>query len=77
MLSLQRAQWSDGDTFNGIAAPVDENASLQTIDAGLHYVINGHNTRLAASLRYSSLDVADADAVTDTVIILGAQIQAF
>jgi hypothetical protein len=77
VLSLQRAAWSDGDAFNGIAAPADEDASLLTIDAGLQYIISGHNARLAATLRYSSLAVADLDTVTDTVIILGAQIQAF
>jgi len=80
MLRLQRAQWSDGDSFDGtpaLAAPPDQDASLLTLDAGLHYIINGHNTRLAATLRYNSLKIADADSVNDTVITLGAQIQAF
>ncbi|HKO90439.1 MAG TPA: hypothetical protein VJU61_04770, partial [Polyangiaceae bacterium] len=66
-----------GDTFAGTAAPPDEDASLLTIDAGIHYIINGHNARLAATLRYNTLKVADADSVNDTVITLGAQIQAF
>jgi hypothetical protein len=80
MLRLQRAQWSDGDSFNGtpaLAAPPDEDASLLTLDAGIHYIINGHNARLAATLRYNSLSIGDADSVNDTVITLGAQIQAF
>jgi hypothetical protein len=83
MLRLQRAQWGEGETFPGAAAqvpnplPPDTDASLLSIDAGLHYIVNGHNTRFSATLRYNSLAVADADAVTDAVIVLGAQIQAF
>lgn len=77
MIRLQRAGWSDNDTFGGIQAPADEDASLLTIDAGLHYIINGHNTRLAATIQHQSLSVADADSVTNTVLLLGAQIQAF
>jgi len=77
MLRLQRAAWSDGDTFNGVPTVDGVDASLLSIDAGLHYIVNGHNTRFAATLRYNSLSVGDADAVTDTVIVLGAQIQAF
>jgi len=77
MLRLQRAQWSDGDQFNGATAPPDESLSLTTIDAGLHYIINGHNARLAATLRHSTQTVFNADSVNDTVITLGAQIQAF
>ncbi|MEO8179726.1 MAG: hypothetical protein ABI895_12905 [Deltaproteobacteria bacterium] len=77
MLRLQRAAWSDGDTFNGQPTVDGVDASLLSIDAGLHYVVNGHNTRFAATLRYNSLSVGDADAVTDTTIVLGAQIQAF
>lgn len=77
MVRLQRAGWSDGDEFGGVEAPADEDASLLTIDAGLHYIINGHNTRLAATVQHRSLSVADADSVTDTRLILGAQIQAF
>ena len=80
MLRLQRAQWNDGDTFptaQALGAPDGIEGSLTTLDAGIHYIINGHNARLAATLRYNSLSVADADSVNDTVITLGAQIQAF
>jgi hypothetical protein len=79
MLRLQRAAWDEGEVFlAGLPPlPADTDASLLSIDAGLHYVVNGHNTRFAATLRYNSLSVGDNDAVTDTVIVLGAQIQAF
>jgi len=79
VLQLQYAAWDEGESFpsGAPALPADTDASLLSIDAGLHYIINGHNTRLAATLRYNSLSVGDADAVTDTVIVLGAQIQAF
>ena len=79
VLQLQRAQWGEGEQFVPTvpALPADTNASLLSIDAGLQYIINGHNARLAATLRYNSLSVGDADDVTDTVIVLGAQIQAF
>ena len=77
MLSVQRVGWSDGDAFGGVAAPVDEDASLLTIDAGLHYVISGHNARFSFAFRHTSLSVADNDSVTDTDIIFGGQIQAF
>jgi hypothetical protein len=76
MLRLQRAAWSDGDTFSGIVAPPGEDASLLTVDAGLHYVINGHNARLAATLQHAARSVADDDG-SDTIFILGAQVQAF
>jgi len=77
MVRLQRAAWSDGDTFNGVVTVANQNASLLSIDAGLHYIINGHNTRLAATLRYNSLSREGQNDVGDTVIVLGAQIQAF
>jgi hypothetical protein len=78
MLRLQRAAWGEGETFDGTGPlPPDTDASLLSIDAGIHYVVNGHNTRFAATVRYNSLSVGDADAVTDTTIVLGAQIQAF
>ena len=77
MVRFQRAGFSDEDTFGGITAPVDTDASITTIDAGLHYVISGHNARLAATVQHESISVGDADSVTDTVFILGAQIQAF
>jgi hypothetical protein len=76
MLRLQRAAWSDGDTFSGIVAPPGEDASLLTVDAGVHYVINGHNARLAATLQHAARSVADEDS-SDTIFILGAQVQAF
>jgi hypothetical protein len=46
---------------------------------GLHYIINGHNTRLAATVQHTSPDIDDADPQPDsnTVFILGAQVQAF
>jgi hypothetical protein len=79
VLQLQRAQWGEGEQFVDTVQPLPagSNASLLSIDAGLQYIINGHNARLAATLRYNSLSVDDADDVTDTVIVLGAQIQAF
>jgi hypothetical protein len=83
MLRLQRAAWDEGESFPGAPAPVptplpaDTDAALLSIDAGIHYIVNGHNTRFAATVRYNSLSVGNADAVTDTVIVLGAQIQAF
>jgi hypothetical protein len=75
VLQLQYLTVDAGDTFRGDT--VLDDASLLSIDAGLQYIINGHNARLAATLRYNSQSVGDADAVTDTVIVLGAQIQAF
>ncbi len=75
MLRIERLAVSEGDVFNSM--PVADDASRLGIDAGLNYIINGHNARLAATLRYTSIKVGDADAVTDTVIILGGQIQAF
>jgi hypothetical protein len=77
MLRLQRAQWSDGDSFNGTDTLPGQDASLLTLDAGIHYIINGHNARLAATLRYNTLSLTGTDSVNDTVITLGAQIQAF
>ncbi|MEY4549669.1 MAG: hypothetical protein RL685_5864 [Pseudomonadota bacterium] len=77
MLRLERVATSDGDGFDGINAPLDDDASRLGIDAGLHYIISGHNARLAATLRHTSTTIGDGDAVTDTVIILGGQIQAF
>jgi hypothetical protein len=78
MLRLQRAAWGEGESFAGTPPlPPDTDASLLSIDAGIHYIVNGHNTRFAATLRYNSLSVGNADAVTDTTIVLGAQIQAF
>lgn len=77
MLRIERVATSDGDAFDGVNAPPDDDASRLGIDAGLNYIINGHNARLAATLRYTSTTVGDGDAVTDTVIILGGQIQAF
>lgn len=77
MLRIERVGLSDGDSFGGLTAPPDGDASRLGIDAGLNYIINGHNARLAATLRYTSTKVGDGDSVTDTVIILGGQIQAF
>jgi len=77
MLQLQHAAASAGDTFAGSATPLAADASMTGIDAGLHYIINGHNTRLSATLRYNTLSIGDGDAETDTVIVIGAQIQAF
>jgi hypothetical protein len=82
MVRLQRAAWSDGDSFNtpfgAVAAPADTDLSLLTIDAGLHYIINGHNLRLAATLQHTNLSADDgADDVTNTIFLLGAQLQAF
>lgn len=81
MLRFQRAAWSEGDDF---AAPgldidtlgIDESASVVTIDGGLHYIINGHNARLAATIRHRSFNVPGPD-VDDTILILGGQVQAF
>jgi hypothetical protein len=82
MLRLQRAGWGDGDAFapaSTNAAPPDTDASLLTFDVGLHYIISGHNARLAATLTHRSYDTGiDAvDTVTDTVFTLGGQVQAF
>jgi hypothetical protein len=77
MVRLQRASWSDGDTFNDVTAPPNTDASQLTIDGGLHYIINGHNTRLAATVQHTSTSVGDQDGEPNTVFILGAQIQAF
>ncbi len=80
MVRLQRAWVSDGDTFvPPITAPADGDASLLTIDVGLHYIINGHNTRLAATVQHTSPSIDDAPVEPDsnTVLFLGAQVQAF
>jgi len=82
MLRLQRAAWSDGDTFSAfgmaLAAPPDGDASLLTFDVGLHYIISGHNARLAATLSHTSFSVDGVDeAENDTIFILGGQVQAF
>jgi hypothetical protein len=83
MLRVQRAGWGDGDAFpvfgTSLVAPADVDASLLTLDAGLHYIISGHNARLAATVQHTSfsVDVDGTDAVTDTVFILGGQVQAF
>ncbi|MEY2933809.1 MAG: hypothetical protein RL033_4558 [Pseudomonadota bacterium] len=77
MVRVERVGTSDGDGFDGVNAPPDDDASRLGIDAGLHYIISGHNARLAATLRYTSTTIGDGDAQTDTVIILGGQIQAF
>jgi len=76
MLRVQRVSWGDGDTFNGIPTPPGFSASILTIDAGLHYIINGHNARLAATIQHRSNDVPGANS-KDTVFILGGQVQAF
>jgi hypothetical protein len=77
MLRIQRAGWSDGDSFDGVVAPPDEDASRITVDGGIHYIINGHNARLAATIQHTTTKVADLDSVDDTILILGGQIQAF
>lgn len=79
MVRFQRASLGEGDTFGVIDEPLPAgtDASITTIDAGLHYIISGHNARLAATLQHESVSVGDADANTNTVFILGAQIQAF
>jgi hypothetical protein len=82
MLRLQRAGWGDGDTFSvygvAFAAPPDVDASLLTFDAGLHYVISGHNARLAATLSHTSFSIDGVDdSQNDTIFILGGQVQAF
>jgi hypothetical protein len=83
MLRVQRAAWGEGDTFSAFGTaytpPPEVDASLLTLDASLQYIINGHNARLAATVSHTAFDVniEGSDAVTDTVFILGAQIQAF
>ena len=82
MVRVQRAGWSDGDSFPVFgmpyAAPADDDASLLTIDAGLHYIINGHNALLAFTFTHARLSVGDEEgAATNTVFTLGGQIQAF
>jgi hypothetical protein len=82
MIRLQRVGWSDGDTFDtqyfgALTAPDGVDISQLTIDAGLHYIINGHNLRLAATVQHSSLSADDADSITNTILLLGAQLQAF
>jgi hypothetical protein len=81
MLRLQRAAWGDGDSFPAsgvpVVAPPDVDASLLTFDAGLHYIISGHDARLALTVSHTSFDVEGADAQTNTVFILGGQVQAF
>jgi hypothetical protein len=77
MFRLQRASWSDGDEFGGDAAPASGDASQLTIDGGIHYIINGHNTRLAATVQHTSQSIGAVDPPGNTVFILGAQIQAF
>jgi hypothetical protein len=46
---------------------------------GLHYIISGHDARLAATLTHTSFDtgIEGADSITDTVFIFGGQVQAF
>lgn len=83
MVRLQRAGWGDGETFSAFGteftAPQGADASLLTLDAGLHYIIDGHNARLAATFSHASFDsdIQGQDTVTDAVFILGAQVQAF
>ena len=82
MLRLQRAAWGDGDTFSvygsALTAPPDVDASLLTFDVGLHYIIAGHNARLAATLSHTSFSIdGQDDSQTDTIFILGGQVQAF
>ena len=83
MFRVQRAGWNDGETFSAFGqsftAPDGVNASLLTLDFGLHYIIDGHNARLAATFSYTSSDsdIAGQDTATDAVLILGAQVQAF
>ena len=52
--------------------------TLLTLDVGLHYIISGHNARLAATLSHTSFSVDGVDdAQNDTIFILGGQVQAF
>lgn len=77
LLRLQRAGWGDGDTFAGVATLPGQNASLLTVDAGLNYIISGHNALLSANLQYTSLAQDGQNDQTNTVLIFGGQIQAF
>jgi hypothetical protein len=83
MVRLQRAGWGDGDTFSAFSAQYqaapDTDASLLTLDVGLHYVISGHDARLAATLTHTSFSsgIDGDESVNDTVFILGGQVQAF
>jgi hypothetical protein len=82
MLRLQRAAWGDGETFSvygtAVSVPPGVDASLLTFDAGLHYIISGHNARLAATLSHTSYSIDGVDdSETDTIFILGGQVQAF
>ncbi len=82
MFRVQRAAWGDGDTFTAFGtpftAPEGVDATLLTLDAGLHYIISGHNARLAATFSHTAFDLGSAtDAVTESVFILGGQVQAF
>jgi hypothetical protein len=81
MVRFQRAGWGAGDSFPafGTAFVPPADASLITFDAGLNYIIDGHNARLAFTFSHTSLDVdvPRFDAATDDVFILGGQIQAF
>jgi hypothetical protein len=51
--------------------------SFATIDGGLHYIVDGHNARLA--LTYQHVGAVESDGVTladsNDVITLGGQLQ--
>ena len=83
MVRVQRASWGDGQSFTVFGtptiAPPGVDASLLTLDAGLNYIIDGHDARLSATVTHArfGLDVDGVDAQTDTIFILGGQVQAF
>ena len=83
MFRVQRAGWNDGETFSQFGqpytAPAGVNASLLTLDGGLNYIIDGHNARLALTVTHTRFDanIQGFEGTTDTIFILGGQIQAF
>jgi hypothetical protein len=80
MARFQRASWEAGDTIPATfalgAGPVGDDTSQTTIDVGLHYILNGHNARLAATFSHVTRSVDDFDA-SNTLFTLGGQIQVF
>lgn len=83
MFRAQLASWDDGESFSVFGTdytpPPNGDASLLTLDFGLNYIIDGHNARLSATLTHTRFDadVEGFDGQTDTIFILGGQVQAF
>ncbi len=73
MFRLQQASWGEDENFMNLGP----DGSSTTIDAALNYIIDGHWARLTANLQHASVTIGAADAVTNTIFTLGAQVQRF